>query len=206
MPRRRQEEFEERRLQIIKGALQVFSAKGFRDATNKEIAAAAGIQSPGLIYHYFKDKADLLRAVAEEHAPPLRLLHQADAMRALPLPEALTLFGLTYLRVIEDPAKTAFMKMAMGEALRDPAFARLLGETVPLRIWRFLADYLQEQMDQGLLRKMDSHLAARQFMGPLLMHILTCNVLQLPQTPETAPEIIVAATVDIFLRGLRPDA
>jgi AcrR family transcriptional regulator len=206
MPKRKQEEFDERRLQIIEGALKVFSTKGFRAATNKDIAAAAGIQSPGLIYHYFKDKADLLRAVAEEYAPPLRLLHQADRMRALPLAEALTLFGLTYLRLMEDPIKIAFMKMCMGEALRDPEFARLLGETGPLRIWRFLADYLQHQMDQGLLRSMDPHLAARQFIGPLLMHILTRNVLQLPETPGTAPEIIVAATVEIFLRGLLPDA
>ena len=128
---------------------------------NKDIAAAAGIHSPGLIYHYFKDKADLLRAVAEQHAPPLQLLHQADAMRALPVAEALTLFGLTYLHLMQDPAKIAFMKMGMGEALRNPAFARVIGETVPLRIWRFLADYLQEQMDQGALRSMDARLAAR---------------------------------------------
>ena len=204
MPKRKQEEYEERRLQIIEGALQVFSARGFRDATNRDIAAAAGINSPGLIYHYFTDKADLLRAVAAEYAPPLQLLNQADRMRELPTAEALTLFGLTYLRLMEDPSKIAFMKMAMGEALRDPEFARLLGETGPLRIWRFLADYLQGQMDAGLLRRMDAHLAARQFIGPLLMHLLTHHVLQLPQAPNSAPESIVAAAVEIFLRGLNP--
>jgi AcrR family transcriptional regulator len=205
MPKRKQADFEERRLQIIDGALKVFSTKGFRDATNKDIAAAAGIKSPGLIYHYFQDKADLLRAVAEEHAPPLRLLHQADTMLALPLEEALTLFGLTYLRLLDDPVKVAFMKMSMGEALRDPEFARMFGETGPLRVWRFLADYLQDQMDKGVLRRMDSHLAARQFVGPLLMQFLTHRVLQLPEMPGIAPETIVAATVDIFLRGLQTE-
>src|SRR5690348_12855530 len=40
----------ERRRQIIDGALQVFSSRGFAQATNKEIAQAAGIRSPGLIY------------------------------------------------------------------------------------------------------------------------------------------------------------
>jgi AcrR family transcriptional regulator len=204
MPRRKQEEFDERRLQIIDGALQVFSTKGFRDATNKEIAAAAGIKSPGLIYHYFKDKADLLRAVAEEHAPPLQLLHHAEPMLALPLEEALTLFGVTYMRLLTDPRKVAFMKMSMGEALRDPEFARMFGETGPLRVWRFLADYLQAQMEQGVLRQMDAHLAARQFVGPLLMQFLTHNVLQLPEMPGIAPETIVAANVEIFLHGLKP--
>ena len=203
MPRRKQEEFEERRRQIIDGALQVFSTKGYRDATNKDIAAAAGINSPGLIYHYFKDKADLLRAVAEAHAPPLQLLHQAEKMLTLPLEEALTLFGLTYMRLLTDPVKIAFMKMSMGEALRDPEFARMFGETGPLRVWRFLAGYLQDQMDQGHLRRMDAHLAARQFVGPLLMQFLTHNVMQLPEMPGIAPETIVAANVEIFLQGLK---
>jgi TetR/AcrR family transcriptional repressor of mexJK operon len=205
MSKRKQEEFEERRLQIIDGALKVFSTKGFREATNKDIASAAGIKSPGLIYHYFKDKADLLRAVAEEHAPPLRLLHESDQMMALPLEEALTLFGLTYMRLLDDPVKIAFMKMSMGEALRDPEFARMLGETGPLRVWRFLAGYLQDQMEKGVLRRMDAHLAARQFVGPLLMQFLTHSVLQLPEMPGIAPETIVAANVEIFVRGLKAD-
>ena len=50
---------EERREQIIEAATFVFSRKGFQAATNKEIAAEAGI-APGLIYHYFKDRQDLL--------------------------------------------------------------------------------------------------------------------------------------------------
>ena len=202
MPKRRQEVFDERRLQIIEGALRVFATKGFREATNKDIAAAAGINSSGLIYHYFKDKADLLRAVAEEYAPPLQLLNHAEKMLALPIKEALTLFGLTYLRLMDDSTKISFMKMALGEALRDPEFARILGETGPLRVWRFLADYLQRQMDSGVLRRMDSYIAAQQFVGPLLMRLMTHKILQLPETLDMAPERIVAANVEIFLRGL----
>jgi len=72
MPRRDDQEFEDRRQQIISGALTVFSEKGFEKATNKDIAQAAGIRSPGLIYHYFKDKGDLLRQVIEQRSPALQ--------------------------------------------------------------------------------------------------------------------------------------
>ena len=58
MPPRDEQDFESRRQQIIDGALQVFASKGFEKATNKDIAVASGIGSPGLIYHYFKDKCD----------------------------------------------------------------------------------------------------------------------------------------------------
>ena len=46
----------QRRQQIIDGALAVFAEKGFDKATNQEIAAAAGISSADLIYHYFDSK------------------------------------------------------------------------------------------------------------------------------------------------------
>src|SRR5215468_3763997 len=79
---RRTRNSEERRTQILEGALRVFSSKGFVQATNKDIAEAAGINSPGLIYHYFKDKADLLRAVIEQFAPPVQILTHAAEISA----------------------------------------------------------------------------------------------------------------------------
>ncbi len=63
MVSRDEDEHERRRQQIIDGALVVFAEKGFEKATNQDIAEAAGIGSPGLIYHYFESKADLLRQV-----------------------------------------------------------------------------------------------------------------------------------------------
>ena len=48
----------ERRQQIIDGALDVFATKGFENATNKDIARASKIGSPALIYHYFRLVAD----------------------------------------------------------------------------------------------------------------------------------------------------
>ena len=54
-------EFEKKRQQIMEAALIVFAEKGYEKATNKDIAEAAGVGSPGLIYHYFEDKGDLLR-------------------------------------------------------------------------------------------------------------------------------------------------
>ncbi|MDF5718561.1 MAG: TetR/AcrR family transcriptional regulator [Rhizonema sp. NSF051] len=79
MPPRDEQGFEGRRQQIIHGALQVFASKGFDSATNKDIAAASGIGSPGLSYHYFKDKYDLLQQVVEQRMPLLQLLRRLKA-------------------------------------------------------------------------------------------------------------------------------
>src|SRR5918995_4946995 len=54
-----------RREQIVEAATRVFAEKGFRRATTREVARAAGI-SEGTIYNYFEDKDALLMAILEE--------------------------------------------------------------------------------------------------------------------------------------------
>ena len=49
---------------ILDGALDVFSAKGFRGATLDEIATAAGLSKPNLLY-YFASKEAIYRALIE---------------------------------------------------------------------------------------------------------------------------------------------
>ena len=53
----------DRRAQILDAAFEEFSEKGFKGATIKSIARAAGLQSPALIYWYFPDKEALFREV-----------------------------------------------------------------------------------------------------------------------------------------------
>src|SRR5689334_23801518 len=120
MPSRDGQDFEERRQQIIDGALAVFSEKGFEKATNKDIAEAAGIGSPGLIYHYFQDKSDLFRQVLEQRAPVLQLLNRSDTMMDMPPREALTLFGNMFMRTLDNHAAISLFKLVLGEAVRQP--------------------------------------------------------------------------------------
>lgn len=60
---RRQRERQERRASILDAAEAVFAAKGFAQATMDDIAAEAQL-SKGTLYLYFKNKDDLLLALA----------------------------------------------------------------------------------------------------------------------------------------------
>ncbi len=50
--------------EILCAALDCFSVKGYSATSIKDIAAAAKIKSPALIYHYFENKEDLFRSCA----------------------------------------------------------------------------------------------------------------------------------------------
>ena len=204
MARRNEEDYEQRRQQIMDGALHVFASKGFEKATNKDIAASAGIGSAGLIYHYFKDKSDLFRQLVEERVPLLQLLAHPDEMMALPPPEALTRFGRAYLKMLENREAVAVFKLLIGEAARRPKVAQMFNEIGPNRVFRFLGNYFEREMEAGTLRRTDPMLAARCFFSPLIVFVLTREVFAQPEALALDPETLLASVVDVFLRGMLP--
>jgi AcrR family transcriptional regulator len=209
MPRRDEQGFEERRQQIINGALVVFSQKGFEEATNKDIAQAAGIGSPGLIYHYFMDKADLLRQVLETRSPGLQLMASRDLVLDRPPHEALQFFGRAFLAALSDHEGVALFRVMLGEALRRPMVAEMIDDLGPMPAFTFMTQYVSAQMDAGLLRRTDPGAATRCFIGPLLAYALTREIFPLPDAQTLTPENMLAVTVETFLRGMDyqyPDA
>lgn len=205
MATRREQISEERRQQIIDGALKVFATKGFLQATNKDVAEAAGINSPGLIYHYFTDKADLLRAAIDRYGPPMQLLSNPEEYLQLPIEEALTRFGMAYLKLSDDPHIGASIRVLFAEAFHNPEFAKILAEAGPLRVWQLLADYLSQKMDDGTLRRTDPRIAARCFVGPLVLEMLSRKIFTLADNMSLDAHALVTTNVEIFVRGMRQD-
>ena len=205
MPKRDDREFETRRQQILEGALHAFSEKGFGATTNRDIARAAGIGSPGLIYHYFKDKEALLQAAIEQHAPLLHLLAHEEEFRALAPEQALMQAGRAYLQMMQAPRMSAFVRLLIGEAIRRPALANTFVEIGPRRGLEFLSRYLAAQMECGALRRVDPALAARSFIGPLVLAKIAQILLPQPNALAVDGEALLETHIGIFLRGMRPE-
>lgn len=206
MPARDGEEHERRRAQIIDGALKVFASKGFDRATNSDVARAAGIKSPGLIYHYFPGgKAELLEQVLDRHVPPLEIIRGGESLMDMPPRDVLTRLAGSFMAVLENRAALAGLKLLLGEAMRRPAVAAMLNQAGPQRGLAFLTHYLAHQMERGTLRRMDPGAAARCFIGPIFAYLLTREFFIQPDAATLAPETMVASAVDVFLRGMEPE-
>lgn len=204
MPSRDEQDFESRRQQIIDGALEVFANKGFEKATNKDIAAAAGIGSPGLIYHYFKDKTDLFQQVVEQRMPVLQLLiHSDEETMSKPPREVLTIFAKAFLRVADNPTSIALMKLLISEAFRRPSVAQVLNAIGPSRSIAFLTRYLARQMSLEVLKPMDPRAAARCFVGPLLAYLITREVFLQPDAQQLDTDTMAVTAVEVFLQGMQ---
>lgn len=117
----RQEQAQRRREQLIEAALTVFARKGVDGTSIKDIAQAAAV-TPGLLYHYFDSKEDLVAAVLEERGflPELRALlsEHADQPATEVLPRLIRAFDET-LAANTDLVSLFFSASHADAALRD---------------------------------------------------------------------------------------
>src|SRR5579862_1579763 len=116
MPRRPGPPTEDRRSQILEGALKMFAEKGFKGATNKNIAEAAGGISPGLIYWYFKSKEELLFALIENRVEPGGFPMPTEHLAAFPPEQVLPMLAHYGLSRLDNQGTINLFKIFIGEA------------------------------------------------------------------------------------------
>jgi AcrR family transcriptional regulator len=193
----------EKRAQILDAAFEEFSEKGFKGATIKSIAGAAGLQSPALIYWYFPDKEALFREVLGSKIPILQVLTEPDGLMDLPPEEMLPRLGRAYFAF--ERIDVRVLKLVIGEAVRRPEVAETFIRSGPGRVLGFLKLYLERQIELGRLRPHDARSSARGFIGMLMPQL--AGRLFLPALVEDglSDEEHLETAVDIFLRGLRPE-
>ncbi len=192
----------ERRAQILDAAFEEFSEKGYKGATIKGIARAAGLQSPALIYWYFPDKDALFREVLGARVPVVRAVAEPDGLMDLPPEETLARLGRAYFAF--ERMDVRVLKLVIGEAVRRPQVADTFVRSGPARVLDFLKAYMERQIELGRLRPHDARSSARAFIGMLVPQL--AGKLFFPALVEDGltDEEHLQTAIDIFLSGLRP--
>jgi AcrR family transcriptional regulator len=198
-------EFEAKRQQIIQGALKVFAERGFERATNKAIAEAAGIGSPGLIYHYFKDKGDLFISAITSQSPGISQIREHNQeLFDLPLEQFVRYVGKAALQLWANPKMVPIVKVLLGEALRNAEVLELLNTQGPGLIFRYFQEYFAKQIELGTMRNMDPAVAVRCLLGPILGYVLAREVL--PALPSVDMDVMFEQSIELFLRGVQAES
>ena len=194
----------DRRAQILDAAFEEFSAKGFKGATIKSIAQAAGLQSPALIYWYFPDKEALFREVMETKIPVLRAVRDPAGLLDLPPEKVLPMIAQRYLSTFDNPTAQRMVRLMIGETMRRPEIAEIFGNAIIKRVLGFLKSYMARQVELGRLRPHDVRSSARAFIGMLLPQAGGKLFFPVIREDGLTDEEHVENATRIFLEGLRP--
>ncbi len=190
---------EERKAQILDVAVRLFAEKGYDGTTTRDISEAAGV-AEGLIFRYFRSKAEILDAVLDLHQPVAHLTQLMAQVGDLPFREAVV---YVFTRLMDHA-------LDMGElwhiAAREAFRSEDLWEkhcAVDHEAVQVLSGFLRERIERGELRPLDTMLAAEVMWGA--GHSFFISHCETPS--EVSGPLLhwfVTEATDLFLRGMLP--
>lgn len=150
---------EERRGQIVRAAVKLFSEEGYYTTTIQQIARAAGV-STGLIYQYFRDKDDILFLTLKlvldtyEHEIPPQLEGVEHPV------ERLCMAIQAYCRIVDGLRDATVLAYRSTKSLR--ADRRGLVKDAETRTNRLIEECLVACVEGGFMREVNTYLLAYQ--------------------------------------------
>ena len=169
---------EERRDQILRVAVSLFSNRGFRGTTTKEIAQAAGV-SEAMVFRHFATKEELYAAILDHKACAGSGSFEPEVMAAEAIKrkddrgvfESLALGALNHHDV--DPE---FQRLLLYSALEKHKLAQMFFDNFVRKVYEFLGTYIRERQREGALLEMDPAIVVRCFIGMVMHHSLNNNL------------------------------
>ena len=191
-PTQRDLQAETRRGQLLDIALALFAERGVENVSIKDLAAEAQV-APGLIYHYFASKDDLLTAVLQKHNPLPEFEGITEQLADLPARDGL-LFLANHLAGLLSERRLV-MRLLLRELLSPRS--NLLGGVVAFRAEsiELFSAYFQRRIDAGELRPHDPLVSLHMLVSSFLILVVLDQPLEpmIPQLVETILNGIRAA-------------
>jgi TetR/AcrR family transcriptional regulator, fatty acid metabolism regulator protein len=195
----------EKRDLILDAATVVFARHGYHGSRVSDIAREAGI-AYGLVYHYFKNKEEILATIFEERWSGF--LEAVEDIARSPVPAEDRLVSVAALvlnafRLRPDWVKVFVLEIQRSSRFAEPAQLRAVG-----RLFDAVERIVRSGQERGELRaELDAPVAVYVFMGALDLVItsLVIGVKRIDGGEQNEREyyLKVASTlVEIFLRGL----
>jgi len=154
-----------RREQIVGAATRVFAEKGFRRATTREVARAAGI-SEGTIYNYFEGKDALLMAILDGLNETERRAADFEEGMATDFRGFLKQYLRRRMSLIwenQEVFRVVLSEMLVNAELRERYLRHVVDPTM-----RIAEENFRSRMEQGEVRETDAPLAMRSVAGAVL--------------------------------------
>jgi AcrR family transcriptional regulator len=188
-----------RRAQILEAALRVWMRRGFDGSPVEAIAREAGL-AKGTLYLYFPTKDAILDAIVERYSLLPDMTELTEALRSTPPEQAIPLIaGRLYERLRE---RAPLVGLMLREFSLRPRDARVFFERVMLPVNRLFAAYLDGFVARGVLRPLDTFVAARALVGMLMVFVLSQHVFGGEEIRPIPDATIVDTVQELFLRGV----
>ncbi|NQX34075.1 TetR/AcrR family transcriptional regulator [Herbiconiux sp. VKM Ac-2851] len=162
----RREQAEARREQLLEVTLELFIERGLENVTVADVATRAGV-TPGLLYHYFESKDELVAAVLDAASPRAAFAGLAASLSGRPAEEGLREFSRRAAELLE--ARGDVIRILLREVLAPTPSTHAVIADIQQQVLDDLSRYLDERIAAGELRQHDPRAALRLLISGLLV-------------------------------------
>lgn len=195
---------EQKREDILNGAVEEFSEHGYTAARTSRIAQRAGVSSRTL-YKHFEGKEALFGAIMERFFKRINSEAQTILDEKKDLREQMIEVVEHYIEAISDEQLLSMNRIGMAEFLRDRDLAERVFEKKSCFI-NPIHSLIVQAMDRGLIRRDDSRYAVEKLVSLLEgFFFLPLLLLGKYRQTERSPGLVIADCVDMFLSQYRLD-
>jgi len=197
---RRQIEKETIRKKIIDAASEILAEEGYEKLSIRKIAGKIEY-SPGIIYHYFQDKAEIVASVVEEGYGRI-LKGSSEVTLDVENPEKTIEKGLrNYIELMmENPQQFRAILMNDIEAIQEKVNMLEEGISKERKSIQGLCRLVELGMEKGKFRKMDVELTAQIIWTST--HGLLSRLILEKNIPQQQRERLINHHFEILINGL----
>lgn len=193
----------DRRAGIVAAAIRLFSERGFRGVTTRELAAEVGVSEP-VLYQHFATKRDLYTAIIDSKSQEVARV-TSDLENYLETDDDYGFFRRLAELILgfheKDPA---YLRLLLFSALERHELADLFHARQTRAFFDAITRYIQRRVAQGAFRQIDPLFIAQSFAG-MVAHFGLDRVL-FPKAPQPLDrESTIDGMVSIFLKGIQND-
>ncbi len=190
----------DKRRRILGAAIRVFAARGYEGSRVGDIAKEAGV-AYGLVYHYFKNKEEILNDIFETHWGVLvqvigDIHREGGSLRAK--------LGRVASFIIEVwRTNPALVEVLILEIVRSPKFLDAPKLRAFSRIFLLLEEIIAHHQQKGEVRpEVNPRLAGFVFMGSLEILLTGFVTGVLEQGEDASLDLLRDTAVNLFLTGI----
>jgi AcrR family transcriptional regulator len=184
--------------ELLSAAARVYAEAGYRGATTRRIALAAGVNEITLFRHFGSKDALLREALARCQDP-----HRDELLPETPSNPMAELLAWAGSHITDMRGRQALIRTCMGEFAEHPGLF-VPENSGPVRAARALTQYLTRLRQRGLARaEFDPSAAAALLIGTLFADAMGRDIM--PDLYANQPDQALKEYVALFLRGIGAD-
>ena len=190
---------------ILKHALKLFSSKGYKATTVRDISGSIGIKQSAL-YNHFKNKDEILETLISNltSSAIVTLFDDKEAQGLHKQGKSLLMsIGTTFKLIGFDKENEALFKLLMQEIYRNESIREIYNDHFYQGNVKKLSGLFFAMMQDDMIKSSDPLLLANEFFSPLFFYQMQVTLLKLDKKSTSSVVSMFEKHVDFFWENIK---